>query len=480
MNYYMWWGGYNRHRSAAAGIMNMYASDAPLCSSGQPNQPKFDHFTELANVLADVAPVLLDDSSAMGRGNSLLIQNSTGIWVKGEYQTAFTYQSEKCSNCQVSREVVFVENASNEAYLVMVPILHDTTEIASSLTIQMQPYSGLIIVDGKLVFDSASISPNSQSYERKIIADPVPLQNWVYGAEPIQTSALDNGVIIATQPIEQSELTVEAMMSTDYAWFETSFSFTHDTKNVSICVDTQSSDAISVYIDQRLVGEADTHEHTEGNVTLRITLGDITMGTHNLSILSESLGYSNLICRWSTSCKQKRKGITGDVSLLSLDGEGMLLTDGRLWKSSLSHYDVQEGGLTRQQITALNSTWGTESFPSNLPTWIGATFESPDYNPSKQELYLSTVVGRGHLWLNGNDLGRYWNITRGDTEQYSQQFYFLPYDYLFQNGSMNELLFFDVFGSITIKDNAKLIISMIEPSSTNVFEDDVGFTDACL
>ena len=68
LNFYMWWGGYNRGRSAAAGIMNLYASDAPMCPSGQRRHPKFDHFQSLLSALQNVAPVLLNSASALTKG----------------------------------------------------------------------------------------------------------------------------------------------------------------------------------------------------------------------------------------------------------------------------------------------------------------------------------------------------------------------------------------------------------------------------
>jgi len=55
LNYYMWWGGYNRGRAAAAGIANLYALDASLCPSGQRHYPKFAHLRELHTALATVA-----------------------------------------------------------------------------------------------------------------------------------------------------------------------------------------------------------------------------------------------------------------------------------------------------------------------------------------------------------------------------------------------------------------------------------------
>ena len=63
LNYYMLSGGYNRDRMAAAGITNQYASDAPLCASGQRRHPKFDHLQTLHALMQEYAHVLLTSPS---------------------------------------------------------------------------------------------------------------------------------------------------------------------------------------------------------------------------------------------------------------------------------------------------------------------------------------------------------------------------------------------------------------------------------
>jgi hypothetical protein len=135
----------------------------------------------------------------------------------------------------------------------------------------------------------------------------------------------------------------------------------------------------------------------------------------------------------------------------------------------------------------LQVAWG--SIPSTA-SWSAAYFDSPRYDPSTQGLYLHITSGRGHLWLNGHDLGRYWNITRsgsgggavGNAAAYSQEYYFLPNDYLYgDSGKLNEIVLFDVFGGD--HGQSELVISWIEAASDDepsLLMDQADFPDACL
>jgi hypothetical protein len=130
-------------------------------------------------------------------------------------------------------------------------------------------------------------------------------------------------------------------------------------------------------------------------------------------------------------------------------------------------------------------------------------------------LFLEITRGRGHLWLNGKDLGRYWNITRGGgagdgdgddmPRRHSQQYYFLPHDFLYQNAvTVNEIVLFDATmmgwtenayhdtnddsSSSAVKNSntstttttPRLVLSWIEQSNTSTLLDEVDFPSACL
>jgi len=465
LNFYMWWGGYNRGRAAAAGIMNVYASDAPLCPSGQRREPKFSHFQSLLFVLHDVAPVLLNSPSALDKQFQLQIRTSDGIWEEGDEQWGFLYQASSGTD---RRRILFVENAANSTQTILAPLA------TNDKAVEFSAYSSMLFVDDFLSFYSANVSSQAIAFARRFEYDPTQLYNWSSWEEPVGPSPPPDPLTrVSLRPIEQTVLNIAFNISSDYAWYETEFHLDSNIESSTLFIETQEANAFVVYIDGFYAGAADTHNHLERNVTLVVSIGPLESGEHRLSLLSESLGYSNLIGRWGASTNAKMKGITGDV-LLSISGKIVSLCDGRNWKSFPGLHGE------RQQFENGGHSDHSESSKSPLMgRWSSSWFATPTYSPSEKALFLDITRGRGHLYLNGIDLGRYWNITRSNTNEYSQRYYFLPRDYLHQNDQANELVFFDAFGS-DHKHDARLLFSWIESSNSESLQDEVDYPLACI
>jgi hypothetical protein len=256
--------------------------------------------------------------------------------------------------------------------------------------------------------------------------------------------------------------------------YETSFYLNETVDNSKISISTQRANGMVAYIDDRFIGAADDHLHKEGPTMLTIDADVITEGEHKLSILSESLGYNNLIGRWGGSTAQKTKGITGDV-ILSVSGMHISLVDGREWRSfpGLHGQSFSDQGVSRIDLNK-----NLDPAASTSPKWSSALFDTPNYEPSFQGLFLKLNTGRGHLYLNGRDLGRYWNITKGGTNNYTQEYYFLPQDYIHADGRLNELVLFNPFPGSHI--SAELLLSWIGSSHSANFKDQVDYPLACL
>jgi beta-galactosidase len=470
LNYYMFWGGYNRGRSSAAGIMNAYASDACMCPSGQRRQPKYDHFSTLHESITQIAPMLLSSDTALFKNETVKIKNEKGDWVEGLDQKMFRYHNTNADFGMT--EVVFVENTANVSLTVKVP-MRDSNHAS---ILEMQAYSAILLVDDRLTFDSGAIKPRSQSYQRMIFDNAVALLDLTSWREPLGASDSNPRTHISRGPLEQTALMLNSTILSDYAWYETDFFLDADMDNLILFVDTQKATAILAFVDGTRVGWADDHKHAEGSLTLNMTLGSLSRGPHKLSLLSESLGYSNLIGRWGASTKAKPKGLTGDVVLDSPNlGRNVSLVDGRTWRSL--------AGLHGESMM-LDNGWKPEYLADHFKfgrypcSWTSTAFDTPRYDPTIQGLFLDISTGRGHLWLNGRDLGRYWNITRGGTDQLSQRYYFLPNDYLYKSGKLNKLVFFDAFGGD--HSEARLVLSWIEATDKPNFLDEVDYPLACI
>lgn len=469
LNYYMFFGGYNRGRAAAAGITNMYASDVPLCPSGQRRQPKFGHFEALHQAISGVASTLLAASTALGKGQALRYQDEDGLWKVGSDQRAFEYKSDDKSY----KHVVFVENDADNEVIVELPFLDGQT---NAKIISMNAHSSILLVDGMIEFDSSSIDPRIMSVERKYAGkDSLPLLlDWVSWQEPLGAHSGDATTWTRSIPVEQTELNADSGVSSDYAWYETTFILDETVHQSTLFIETQMANAFVVFIDGKFVGAVDHHLKKEGPITLSLEMGSIEYGKHKLRLLSESLGYLNLIGRWGGSTMRKRKGITGEVTL-SLGTSNVSLVDGREWRSypGLHGEALNRDGMKRENFMS-NLDMGS----SNTPTWSSTLFDSPRYDPTQEGLFVKISSGRGHLWLNGRDLGRYWNITRGESSEYSQQYYFFPDDFLHTDGRLNELILFDSFGEP--RGSVELELSWITASDDMHFEDEVDYPEACI
>jgi hypothetical protein len=368
---------------------------------------------------------------------------------------------------------VFIENASNVSKVVLVP----TKPTDKSKIFEMRAYSVLVLVNGEeVLFDSSNVSRRAKSFHRTFVPLPGALRHWVSWFEPVSALNNDSTYQTSSAPIEQALLNVGADVISDYAWFYTDFSLTETVDSAMLSIETQEAHAFVVFVDGLFVGEAYTYLHAERNVTVHVDLRNLEQGEHHLAFLSESLGFSNLIGRWGAGTKAKVKGITGDVVLFTSDGNVSPL-EGHNWRSFPGLYGEHSLGLTRSNLNA-NPFLRRHSDSLLAPTWSSALFRTPRYDPSRMSLFVETTSGRGHFWLNGNDLGRYWNITRGSTEDYSQRYYFLPFDMLRAAGHWNELIIFDSIGGG--HSDKRIVLSSVDPSPVEMMDDEIDVILACL
>eukprot|EP00934_Nitzschia_sp_Nitz4_P003316 Nitzschia sp. Nitz4//scaffold153_size53422//3427//8120//NITZ4_006757-RA/size53422-processed-gene-0.19-mRNA-1//-1//CDS//3329537250//3306//frame0 len=460
LNFYMFWGGYNRQRAAAAGITNMYADDVPLCPSGQRHQPKFGHFRSMHQALATAAASLVNAGTALGRSTPLACKTGNGTWEIGLHQRLYEYYVNTTGFSKVS----FVENDADEAVVVEIPNGDLTNK-----TLPMNPQSVILLVDGSIEFDSSLIDPTSLSMKRDFSDQHVLplLLDWTSWQEPIGVADVAHATFA---PVEQTLLNIDSGLSSDYAWYETAFQLNKAVGFSKLFLTTQKANAFVVFVDGQYVGSTDNHLKGEGTIELTVDIGELSAGEHKLCLLSESLGYNNLIGRWGGSTTAKTKGITGAVKL-SFGRRNKTLTDGRTWRQSPGLHG-EFNGISRSALQRFG--------PSSplTPTWSSALFDTPRYDPTSQLFTLKITFGRGHIWLNGRDLGRYWNITRGDTTTYTQQYYMLPHDFLRSDGQLNELTLFNSFGDP--RGDVSFDLTWIAPAANPNFEDQVDFPNACI
>lgn len=471
LNYYMFWGSYNRAHQAAGGITNFYAAEAALCPSGQRHQPKYSQYAALHEAMKEVAPILLAAPTSLWRSYKVKVLDSHGNWIEGQKQRAFAYIQEGGAK---SKHVLFVENDEDASVFVDVSPYLGELELHQHV-FTMSPVSAIVVVDGIVKFDSAAIDPRFMAFQRDILHTST-LFDWSSWPESVGASKEDTRTRIGRQPIEQTRLNIGSGVSSQYSWYETTLNVTLDLHDTMLWMDAQRSSGLLVFVDGQFVGDVEDHSHLyEGDWSMFVTIPSLSSGTHLLSILSESFGHSNLIGRFGNSgTGPKSKGITGDV-WLALGEVNVSLVDGRDWRSFPGLHG--EGSL-QEAPRRIHKNKSDVRYQAS-PTWYSALFSTPTYDPSKQGLFLEILRGRGHVWLNGKDLGRFWNITRSKTVTPTQNYYFLPPDFLRNDAQLNVIVIFDIFGSTQSK-TSRLVMSSIISSEIRSFQDEVSFPQACI
>jgi hypothetical protein len=485
LNFYMWWGGYNWGRSAAGGIANVYALESPLCPAGEPRQPKFAHLQRLIAAIVAVAPVLLQAPSALDHPEQPDVRQEDGMWRPTNHTVAFRYRSD-------DQDVMFVENTSGAAQQVRIVSRNATTLLT------LQSFAAQLVVNGEVVFDSAWIVVDPSPLERIITEIPSALLHRHSWSEVlcIADIAAENALRQANLPVEQTVLNMKGKVWSDYARYFVNFFIENDVAaDAFIHFESVEAMAFTVHVDGIHVGCVDMHKHSEGPVVYSVSVPASLMqrGEHNLVIMSESLGYANIVGRWGSGTTAKTKGLTGNVViLLPLHSNTTTianLTDGTsLWTSipglsfdpSLSHRLIRQPVLSQHDDDTNKC-----DIVVQIGGWTEFQFLTPIYDPALEKLYIDIREGRGHFWLNGYDLGRYWNITEDEDEtRLFQTYYHLPHDLLRPVGEyQNRLVLFDGLKfERHVLTSVRLVTSYVGPSDdgSSIFPDQIGFDDACL
>lgn len=475
LNYYMWWGGYNRQRSAAGGIMNMYASDAILCPSGQRRQPKYAHLQALHQTMIQLASVLLESPSALLKKQTVHIIGKGGKWEIGSKQQFYLYAIEEYIGQEQSQitEIVFVENDSDASIVARIELPK-----SGERTLKMEASSVIVLVNGAIAYDSSLVHPNAKAFRRVNTILPFDF-DWKIFLEPRTIDVTNPKTKTSSFPMEQTKLMISSNTSSDYAWYETTFKISptmKGMKDVDISIETEKASAMSVFVNKRYIDTKYDPHHEEGGITFTFRIGDLAPNEYKVSILSENFGYGNLIGRWGASTKEKVKGITGAVTLSGncrKEGCGMSLLDGRSW---LSLAGLQGSPNSKFHKYRKKKPSSNEVLPPGV--WLYTLFETPSYNTSEESLFLDLTEGLGRIFLNSIDLGRYWNITRGKTAEHSQRYYFLPPDYLRSDGKMNKLVIFNSLGGN--HTTIRLVLSGLYQDNSASLEDIVDYPNACI
>ncbi|KAG4955466.1 hypothetical protein JHK84_041445 [Glycine max] len=427
INYYMYHGGTNFGRTAGGPfIATSYDYDAPLDEYGLLRQPKWGHLKDLHRAIKLCEPALVSGDPTV-----------TKI---GNYQEAHVFKS-KSGAC-----AAFLANYNPKSY---------ATVAFGNMHYNLPPWSISILPDCKnTVYNTARVG--SQSAQMKMTRVPIHGGfSWLSFNE--ETTTTDDSSFTMTGLLEQLNTTRDL---SDYLWYSTDVvldpneGFLRNGKDPVLTV-FSAGHALHVFINGQLSGTA------YGSLEFpKLTFNEgvkLRAGVNKISLLSVAVGLPNVGPHFETW----NAGVLGPISLSGLN-EGRRDLSWQKWS-----YKVGLKG----EILSLHSLSGSSSVEwiqgslvsQRQPlTWYKTTFDAPA-GTAPLALDMDSM-GKGQVWLNGQNLGRYWpaykasgtcdycdyagtyneNKCRSNCGEASQRWYHVPQSWLKPTGNL--LVVFEELG----------------------------------
>ncbi|KAM1836147.1 hypothetical protein ACFX14_018109 [Malus domestica] len=374
-NYYMYHGGTNFGRTAAAYVTTTYDYDAPLDEYGNLNQPKWGHLKELHQILKSMEYTLTH-----GNVTTTNFDNSV---------SATVYATNESSSC-------FLGNANSTT---------DATITFQGNTYTIPAWSVSILPDCKTEgYNTAKVNTQTTvkvKVGKKAEDEPESLA-WSWRPETIDdTRVLAKGEITANQLLDQK---VAGDDASDYLWYMTSVHLKKDdpiwSKNMTLRVNGTGF-ILHAYVNGEYVGS----QWAQYNVYNYVFEKSVKLhpGKNIISLLSATVGFPN----YGGGFEEIKTGISGPVVLVRQNGDEIVIKDLSAHKWS---YKVGLHGLKNKLFSTDSryaTKWSTENLPINrMLTWYKATFKAPlGTDPVVVDLQ---GLGKGHAWINGHSIGRYW------------------------------------------------------------------------
>ncbi|CAL9755128.1 unnamed protein product [Musa acuminata subsp. burmannicoides] len=372
INYYMYHGGTNFGRTAGGPfITTSYDYDAPIDEYGLVREPKYGHLKELHR--------------AIKLCERALVSADPTVISLGSLQQAhiFSSQSGGCA--------AFLSNHNPNSFArVMFNNMH----------YNIPPWSISILPDCRnVVFNTAKVGVQTSQMQMY----PINVQSLMWERYDEEVASLEeNSLITTTGLLEQINVTRD---TSDYLWYITSVDvspaegFLRGRKRPVLMVES-AGHALHIFVNGQLSGSAygsreDRRIKFSGNVNLRA-------GTNRIALLSVAVGLPNAGVHyelWST-------GVLGPVVLHGLDEGSKDLT----WQKWSYQLGLKGEAMNLNSLEGASSVeWmqGSLVAQNQQPlTWYRAYFDAPDGN---DPLALDMgSMGKGHVWINGQSIGRYW------------------------------------------------------------------------
>ncbi|XP_077246254.1 beta-galactosidase 11-like [Tasmannia lanceolata] len=392
VSYYMYYGGTNFGRTASAFVTTRYYDEAPLDEYGLEREPKYGHLRDL--------------HEALKLCKKALLWGSYSVESLGKDLEARVYEIPGSNVC-----AAFLANNATRA---------TATGTFRGLQYSLAPHSISILPDCKtVVFNTQRI--NTQHNARNYMHRDESNRNmhWTMFQEKIPK--LKRSHIKNSEPLEHLNVTKD---ESDYLWYTTSLRLhvedlplRHDIHPV---ISIQSlGHAVHAFVNDIYVGsdhgdKMDKSFHLKKAITLKA-------GTNHISLLAMTVGLPD-----SGVYLERRLSGIRQVRVLGLN-TGTLDLSTNDWGHKVGIFGESIRLFTEDgsQKVQWSSAKGSEGTPL---TWYKRYFDAP-HGDDPVALDFSKM-GKGHAWVNGESIGRYWVSYLSPLGSPSQSLYHVPRAFL--------------------------------------------------
>ncbi|XP_022143801.1 beta-galactosidase 15-like [Momordica charantia] len=434
-NYYMYHGGTNFGRTSGGPyITTSYDYNAPLDEYGNIHQPKWGHLKELHHHLMSMEKVLTCGD----------VKHTE----YGHLTTATEYTFNGKSSC-------FFGNAENG----------DRDIIFRNRTYTVPGWSVTILPDCETeAYNTAWVNTQTTLREMKSssVAKVKKALTWEWRNEKIENmlhGEVDGSVLTANRLLDQKLVTND---TSDYLWLFTGFHLMgsdplFNKKHIKLRVQTRGH-ILHAFVNNHHIG-SQYARNGKYDFTFEKQVRNLMHGSNQIVLLSATVGLPNYGAHFENS----EVGVHGPVELIA-DGETVRDLSNNEW-----FYKV---GLDGERYNFFDPNhqfrkpWLSDNLPLNQNfTWYKTTFPTPK---GREAVVVDLLgMGKGHAWVNGKSIGRYWpsylaneNGCSSNCDFHgayydskcvtncgkpSQRWYHIPRSYLKNTGD-NTLVLFEEFG----------------------------------
>ncbi|KAI4350273.1 hypothetical protein L6164_004744 [Bauhinia variegata] len=390
VNYYMYHGGTNFNRTSSAFSTTRYYDEAPLDEYGLERQPKYGH--------------LRDVHKALSMCNKPLLNGKSSVQKINEFHEIRVYEKAGSELC-----AAFFANNHTKDYAKIT---------FRGQTYDVPPYSISILPDCKNVVYNTELvvsQHNSRNYRKHKDANNF---KWEMYSEAIPTTK--ELPVSSKFPQELYGLLKDA---SDYGWYTTTIEL--GPEDLPLKKGTEPvlrvislGHAIIVYANGQYVGSK--HGAHEDKVCEVSAKANFKVGMNHISVLGITVGLPD-----SGAYMEHRYAGPKSITILSLNTGTLDLTlNGWGHKVGLKGEDLKI--FTEEGSKKVN--WAPFKGEGPGLSWYKTTFLAPEGDGPVA--IRMTGMGKGMIWVNGENIGRHWMSFLSPLNMPSQSEYHIPRAFL--------------------------------------------------